>query len=155
MLPSLDPGITKSILKIVQDRWIVGLLGIGGLLCTSTWVFRSLGSALNIIFRVEKGRSLLWGKAIDLFMLFRAGKLLLMSMASSSVITLFQGYLFRSLLDIGFTSWLKSIIQIHGPLFGRIPPIRYSKRSRDFVSLFPGHNTRRYVPTRLRRCSRR
>jgi len=89
-------------LKIVQDRRIVGILGIGGLLWTSTWFFSSLSSALNIIFRVEKGRSLLRGKAIDLFMLFLAGTLLLMSMVLSSVITLFQGYLFKFPLDIGF-----------------------------------------------------
>jgi membrane protein len=102
MFPSLDPRIRKSILKIMQDRRIVGILGIGGLLWTSTWVFSSLGSALNIIFRVERGRSLLRGKAIDLFMLFLAGTLLLMSMALSSVITLLQGYLFEVPLDIGF-----------------------------------------------------
>jgi membrane protein len=102
MFPSLDPRIRKSILKIMQDRRIVGILGIGGLLWTSTWVFSSLGSALNIIFRVEKGRSLLRGKAIDLFMLFLAGTILLVSMALSSVITLFQGYLFKVPLDIGF-----------------------------------------------------
>ena len=35
-------------------------------------------------------------------MLFLAGTLLLMSMALSSVITLFQGYLFKFPLDIGF-----------------------------------------------------
>jgi membrane protein len=102
MFPSLDPRIRKSILKIMQDRRIVGILGIGGLLWTSTWVFSSLGSALNIIFRVEKGRSLLRGKAIDLCMLFLAGTILLVSMALSSVITLFQGYLFKVPLDIGF-----------------------------------------------------
>ena len=102
MFPSLDPRIRKSILKIVQDRRIVGFLGIGGLLWTSTWVFRSLGSALNIIFRVEKGRSLLQGKAVDLFMLFLAGTLLLVSMALSSVITLFHGTLLKFPLGIGF-----------------------------------------------------
>lgn len=102
MFPSLDPRITESILEIVQDRRIVGILGIGGLLWTSTWVFSSLSSALNIIFRVEKDRSLFPGKAIDLFMLFLAGTLLLVSMALSSVITLFQGYLFKLPLDIGF-----------------------------------------------------
>ncbi len=102
MFPSLDPRITESILRIVQDRRIVGILGIGGLLWTSTWVFSSLGSALNIIFRAEKGRSLLRGKAVDLFLLFLAGTLLLMSMALSSVITLFHGYLFKFPLDIGF-----------------------------------------------------
>jgi membrane protein len=102
MFPSLDPRITENILEIVQDRRIVGILGIGGLLWTSTWVFSSLSSALNIIFRVENDRSLLRGKAIDLFMLLLAGTLLLMSMALSSVITLFQGYLFKFPLDYGF-----------------------------------------------------
>ena len=102
MFPSLDPRIRKNILKIVQDRRIVGILGIGGLLWTSTWVFGSLSSALNIIFRVKKGRNLLRGKAVDLFMLVLAGTLLLMSMALSSVITLFQGYLFKFPLNVGF-----------------------------------------------------
>jgi membrane protein len=102
MFPSLDPRIRKSILETVQHRRIVGILGIGGLLWTSTWVFNSLGSALNIIFRVKRDRSLLRGKAVDFFMLFLAGTLLLMSMALSSVITLFQGYLFKFPLDIGF-----------------------------------------------------
>ncbi len=78
MFPSLDPRITESTSEIVQDRRIVGILGMGGFLWTSTWVFSSLGSALNIIFRVEKDRSLLRGKAVDLFMLFLAGTLLLM-----------------------------------------------------------------------------
>ena len=102
IFPSLDPRIRKSILETVQHRRIVGILGIGGLLWTSTWVFNSLGSALNIIFRVKRDRSLLRGKAVDFFMLFLAGTLLLMSMALSSVITLFQGYLFKFPLDIGF-----------------------------------------------------
>ena len=118
--------------------------------------FGSLRSALNIIFRVEKDRSLLQGKAVDLFMVLLAGTLLLMSMALSSVNTLFQGYLFRSLLDIGFISWLKYTIQIHGPLFGRIPSIRYSKRPKIFLSAFFRDTTRgAYVPIRLRNCSLR
>jgi hypothetical protein len=32
MFPSLDPRITESILEIVPDQRIVGILGIGGLL---------------------------------------------------------------------------------------------------------------------------
>jgi membrane protein len=102
MFPSLDPKIRKNILEIVQDRQTVGILGMGGFLWTSTWVFSSLGSALNIIFRVEKDRSLLRGKAVDFFMLFLAGTILLMTMALSSVITLFHGYLFKFPLNIGF-----------------------------------------------------
>lgn len=102
MFPALDPNISESILNIVQNRRIVGMVGIGGLLWTSTWVFSSLGSALNIVFRIEKGRSLLRGKAVDFLILFMAGTLLLVSMALSSVITLFQGYLIRLPVDIGF-----------------------------------------------------
>jgi uncharacterized BrkB/YihY/UPF0761 family membrane protein len=82
----------ESMLKIVQDRRIVGILGLGGLLWTSTWGSSSLSSALNIIFRVKRDRSLLRERAVDLFMLVLAGTLLSMSMALSSVITLFQGY---------------------------------------------------------------
>ena len=89
MFPSLDPRITESILKIVQDRRIVGILGMVGLLWTSTWVFSSLRSALNIIFRVKRDRSLLRGKASDLFLPFLGGPRPLMSMALSSVINLF------------------------------------------------------------------
>ncbi|MGZ6240696.1 MAG: YihY/virulence factor BrkB family protein, partial [Syntrophales bacterium] len=102
MFPSLDPRLTESILRIVQDRRVVGILGIGGLLWTSTWVFRSLRSALDIIFRVEKNRSLLRGKIVDFFMLILAGTILLMTMVFSSVITLFHGYLLRLHPDIGF-----------------------------------------------------
>jgi membrane protein len=102
MFPSLDPTMRKSILKIVEDRRIVGILGIGGLLWTSTWFFGSLGSALNIIFRVKKGRGLLQEKAVDLFMLVLAGTFLLISMALSSLITFFQGILFKFPFNIGF-----------------------------------------------------
>jgi membrane protein len=100
--PAMDPKISGSIFNIVQDRRIVGIVGIGGLLWTATWVFSSLGSALNIVLRIEKGRSLLRGKAVDFLILFLAGTLLLVSMALSSVITLFQGYLIRLPVDIGF-----------------------------------------------------
>jgi membrane protein len=101
LFPPLDPRITESILRIVQDRRIFGIVGIGGLLWTSTWVFTSLASALNIIFRVKRDRSLLRGKAVDFFMLFLTGTILLMTMAFSSVITLFHPYLFKLPLDIG------------------------------------------------------
>ena len=102
MFPSLDPRLTESILRIVQDRRIVGILGIGGLLWTSTWVFSSLRSALDIIFRVKKDLSLLRGKAVDFFMLILAGTILLMTMVFSSVITLYHGYLLKLHPDIGF-----------------------------------------------------
>ena len=53
-IPSLDPKIMKNILRVIRDRKIVGILGMGGLFWTSTWVFSSLRTALNIVFQAEK-----------------------------------------------------------------------------------------------------
>src|SRR4030066_1081323 len=86
--PSLDPRIMKNISRVIQDRKIVGILGIGGLIWTSTWVFSSLRTALNIVFQAKGGRSILRGKAIDLLMIFLAIISLLISMILTSAITL-------------------------------------------------------------------
>jgi membrane protein len=94
--PSLDPTIMENILRIIRDRKIVGILGIGGLIWTSTWVFSSLRTALNIVFKVEKGRNIVKGKAIDLFMILLAGIFLLLSMVFTSLITIIPKYHFRS-----------------------------------------------------------
>ena len=92
VVPSLDPQIMKNIMRIIRHRKIVGILGIGGLIWTSTWVFSSLRTVLNIVFQVEKGQSIVRGKAIDLFMVLLAGIFLIMSMAFTSAITLVQGF---------------------------------------------------------------
>jgi membrane protein len=99
-LPSFDPRIMKNILKIIQDRKIVGVLGIGGLIWTSTWVFSSLRTALNMVFQVDKGRSVIRGKGIDLLMILLAGTFLLTSMLFTSVITIVQGYRFSPFLNM-------------------------------------------------------
>ena len=98
--PSLDPRIMRSILRIIRDRKIVGVVGIGGLVWTSTWVFSSLRTALNIVFQANKGRSILRGKAIDLLMIFLAGIFLLISMGFTSAINIFQGYRVSPFLDM-------------------------------------------------------
>jgi membrane protein len=99
-LPSLDPKVMNNVLKIIRDRKIVGILGIGGLVWTSTWVFSSLRTALNIVFQVEKGRSILRGKGIDLLMILFAGTFLLISMVLTSVVTFVQGYRFNLFLNM-------------------------------------------------------
>ncbi|MEW6377494.1 MAG: YihY/virulence factor BrkB family protein [Thermodesulfobacteriota bacterium] len=99
--PSLDPRIMGNVLKIVRDRKIVGILGIGGLIWTSTWMFSSLRTSLNIVFQVERGRSILRGKAIDLLMILLAGIFLLVSMVLTSAVTFLQSYRFQSIIDIG------------------------------------------------------
>jgi membrane protein len=99
--PSLDPRIMKNILRIIRDRKIVGILGTGGLIWTSTWVFSSLRTALNMVFEVEKGRNIVKGKAIDLFMIFLAGIFLLLSMVFTSLFTVIPKYQFRSFPEMG------------------------------------------------------
>ena len=101
IFPSLDPQIMENFLRIMQDRQIVGMLGVGGLAWTSTWVFSSLRTALNLIFEVGKGRGVLRGKAVDLFMVLLAGIFLLMSMVFTSAINFFQGYQYLFRIDIG------------------------------------------------------
>ncbi|MDI7260877.1 MAG: YihY/virulence factor BrkB family protein [Thermodesulfobacteriota bacterium] len=99
--PSLDPRVMRNILKIVQGRKIVGILGIGGLIWTSTWVFSSLRTALNLILQVEKGRGIVRGKAVDLLMIFLVGILHLASMTLTSAISYIQRYRFKFPLDLG------------------------------------------------------
>jgi len=100
-IPSLDPRVMRNVLRIIRDRKIVGILGIGGLIWTSTWFFSSLRTALNMIFQVEKDRGILRGKAIDLLMIFLAGIFLLMSMILTSGITFIQSYRFGPFLSLG------------------------------------------------------
>jgi membrane protein len=99
--PSLDPKMMDNILRIIRHRKIVGVLGIGGLIWTSTWVFSSLRIALNIVFQVKEGRGVLRGKGIDLLMILLTGVFLLITMVFTSVITFVQGYRLSSFLDIG------------------------------------------------------
>jgi len=105
--PALDPKIMENLADVMQNRQIVGILGFGGLLWFSTWVFSSLRIALNIVFRVEKSRGMLRGIGIDLLMILLAGILLLVSMILSSVVTFLQGYQGRILVAIGPTiQWI-------------------------------------------------
>jgi membrane protein len=85
VIPSLDPSLRRNILEVVQSRKIAGLLGIGGLIWTATWVFSSLRTSLNTVFQIEKGRGILKGKAVDLFMIFMAGLFHVVSISLTSL----------------------------------------------------------------------
>ncbi len=98
--PFADTRIMNGLLKIIRDRRIVGVLGIGGLIWASTWVFASLRTALDIIFQVKEGRGIVRGKGIDLLMVVLAGTFLLISMVITSVITLVKGYQFSPFLEL-------------------------------------------------------
>ena len=91
----------QNLATIIQDRKIVSALGIGGLIWTSALIFSSLRTALNIVFQVEKGRSLLRGTAVDFLMIFLAGFLLLLSMVLTSGVAIIQTFRVFPFLDIG------------------------------------------------------
>jgi len=105
--PTLDPKIMGTLVDLIQNRQIVGILGFAGLLWFSTWVFGSLRIALNIVFRVEKSRGMLGGIGIDLLMIVLAGILLLVSMILSPLVIWLQGYQGRIPVVIGPTiQWI-------------------------------------------------
>ena len=98
--PTLDPGIMRSILRIVQDRKIVGVIGMAGLIWTSTWVFASMRIAFNIIFEVEKGRGIFHGKAIDLLMILLTEIFVFMSLMLTSIMAFLERNQSRTLVDL-------------------------------------------------------
>jgi membrane protein len=105
--PALDPKIMENLMAVIQNRQLVGIFGFVGFLWLSTCVFSSLRIALNIVFRVEKSRGMLFGIGVDLLMIFLAGILLLVSMILSSVVTLLQGYQGQIPVAIGPTiQWI-------------------------------------------------
>jgi membrane protein len=90
--PSIDLTVMENLFELIQNRQIVGILGIAGLIWISTWVFGSLRTALNIVFRVEKSRGFFRGLGIDLSMIFLAGILLLLSMILTPIITVIDQF---------------------------------------------------------------
>jgi membrane protein len=110
VVPSLDPKVMRNVLRIIQDRRIVGVVGIAGLLWTSTWVFSSIRTAFNTVFREDKGRGIVHGKAIDLFMILLAGLFLLASMTLSSVMTYVQASHVTSFLKPLIRYFLKYLV---------------------------------------------
>jgi membrane protein len=101
VVPSLDPQILRNVMRIIGHRKIVGLVGFGGLIWSSTLVFSSLRSVFDIVFQIEKGRSILRGKAIDLLMVLLAGSFFLMSMGLSSAVGLIQSSYLSPFMDLG------------------------------------------------------
>src|SRR5512136_1181935 len=101
--PSLDPRVMKNILRVIRDRKIVGVLGVGGLIWASIWVFSTLRTILNIIFQVKKGQGIIRGIATDLLMIFLVGTLHLSSMTLASVMVYIKRYRFsfKSPLELG------------------------------------------------------
>jgi membrane protein len=112
--PGLDPGLTKTLFQVIKARNIVGLFGFIGLIWASTWIFGSLRIALNVVFRAEKGRSLVRGIGIDILMILVVGCLIFLSMTLTSLVTLIRNY--QSLMPVTLGPLLLWILKYPIPL---------------------------------------
>lgn len=113
--PGLDPKLTQTLFQVIQARKIVGIFGFAGLLWVSTWVFGSLRVALNIVFRVQKGRGVVRGIGIDILMILAVGCLMLLSMALTSFVTIVQGY--ETHFPVAIGPALRWVLKYLVPLF--------------------------------------
>ncbi|MGE5340508.1 MAG: YihY/virulence factor BrkB family protein [Candidatus Omnitrophota bacterium] len=87
LAPTLDPKIMENLSDVTQKRHVLGVIGFAGLIFTATYVFSSMRAAFQIVFKVEKARSLLAGLMLDMFMILLIGLLLLLSMLLTYVFT--------------------------------------------------------------------
>lgn len=99
--PALDPQTKENLLGIVRHRRIVGILGLAGLVWTSTMVFSSLRISLNVIFGVVRGRDTLRALAVDILMIIISGSMLIGSMLLTSWISVFQRFGERHIPQVG------------------------------------------------------
>jgi len=99
--PTMDPRIMSNLMDVIQRRQAIGILGFGGLIWFSTWVFTSIRIALNIVFRAGKPRNIIRALGVDLLMVGAVGTLFLLNMVLSSVFTVLQGYQGRILAVAG------------------------------------------------------
>jgi membrane protein len=90
--PVVDEEITRDLMELIENRRIVGIVGILGLVWFSTFVFGSIRIALEIVFRVENSRTIWRGIGVDLMMIGLVGVLLLLSLILSSFVTVIQSY---------------------------------------------------------------
>lgn len=99
--PTLDPQTRENLLGIVRHRRIVGVLGLAGLVWTSTMVFSSLRISLNVIFGVLRSRDTLRALAVDILMIIITGSMLLCSMFLTSWISVLQRFGERHIPQVG------------------------------------------------------
>jgi len=90
--PSLDASIMTTLMDVIENRQIVGVIGVAGLIWCSTWVFSSIRVSFDIVFRTGRRRGFFRGLALDILMIVLVGSLLLVSMLVSPVILYLQSY---------------------------------------------------------------
>jgi membrane protein len=112
MLPYASPKMTKSILNLVKDRKLVGLIGFLGLLWAATRLFGSIRTVLDKTLEVSWPHGYLREKLYDLFMVFVSGLLFLISIIASTIWDLIRS--FPEKIGIVLPEWFKI------PFWGRL-----------------------------------
>lgn len=82
-LPRSQQALADNLTAVVANRGLLGFFGFLSFFIFSTFLFGSVRTALNSVFRIEQERSLVHGFGIDLFMMGLTALLLLLAVAAS------------------------------------------------------------------------
>jgi len=85
----LDPGFFKSFGELSGTVGQLGLFGVIGSLISASFLFSSLISTLNLIFRTKYHRSFFYNRLIEFLMMAVVGIFMLFSLAMTAVWTAF------------------------------------------------------------------
>jgi len=83
----LDPGFFKSFGELSSTVGQLGLFGVIGSLVSASFLFSSLISTLNLIFRTKYHRSFFYNRLIEFLMMAVVGIFMLFSLAMTAVWT--------------------------------------------------------------------
>lgn len=109
MLPYASTRLTSSILDLVKNRKLVGLIGFLGLLWAATRLFGSIRTVLDKTLESTSQHGYLKANLYDLGMVFITGLFLLVSIALTSIFSLLKTFSER----IGIN--LPGLFQFHWP----------------------------------------
>jgi membrane protein len=92
LLPNASPKMTATILNLIKDRKLVGLIGFLGLLWAATRLFSSTRTVLDKTLEISWPHGYLKEKLYDLLMVCVAGLLFLFSMVMSGIFDLIKSF---------------------------------------------------------------
>ncbi len=92
LLPGLDQPFLETLTTLINNRGFLGFTGIFLFLVFGTAVFSSARHVLNQVFKVEKTRSFLTGKCVDLLLMLVLSLLIILIVLMNSVLGFLQTY---------------------------------------------------------------
>ena len=92
LLPGFEQPFLETLTTLIHNRGFLGFTGFFLFLVFGTAVFSSARHVLNKVFKVEKTRSFLKGKGVDLLFMLLLSLLIILIVSLSSVLGLLQSY---------------------------------------------------------------